>query len=38
MPAVSFLKPHDTKVILKPVTGAVVRGDSWYGNEGKKRP
>jgi phospholipase C len=28
------VKPHDTPVILNPVTGAVVSGDSWYGNKG----
>jgi phospholipase C len=28
--------PHLNKVILNPATGAVVSGDNWYGNEGKK--
>jgi phospholipase C len=32
------VKPHDTPVILNPNTGAVVSGDSWYGNQGKSSP
>jgi phospholipase C len=32
------VKPHDTPVILNPNTGAVVSGDSWYGNRGELRP
>jgi phospholipase C len=30
------VRPHDTPVILNPTTGAVVSGDNWPGNEGKK--
>ena len=29
------VRPHLTPVILNPTTGAVVSGDSWYGNQGK---
>jgi phospholipase C len=32
------VKPHDTPVILNPNTGAVVSGDSWYGNRGELKP
>jgi phospholipase C len=30
------VRPHFQPVILNPTTGAVVGGDSWYGNEGRK--
>jgi phospholipase C len=30
------VRPHLQPVILDPTTGAVVSGDNWYGNEGKK--
>jgi hypothetical protein len=30
------IRPHDTPVILNPTTGAVVSGDNWPGNKGKK--
>jgi phospholipase C len=29
------VKPHVEPVILNPTTGAVVSGDSWYGNKGE---
>jgi phospholipase C len=29
------VRPHFTPVILNPSTGAVVSGDSWYGNRGE---
>jgi phospholipase C len=29
--------PHFTPVILNPTTGAVVSGDSWWGNQGKTK-
>jgi phospholipase C len=32
------VRPHDTPVILNPNTGAVVSGDSWYGNKGELTP
>ena len=32
------IKPHDTPVILNPQNGAVVKGDSFYGNMGRKHP
>jgi phospholipase C len=32
------IRPHSTPLILNPATGAVVSGDSWYGNRGEKRP
>ncbi len=32
------IRPHFTPVILNPITGAVVSGDSWYGNRGELKP
>jgi phospholipase C len=32
------VRPHFTPVILNPTTGAVVSGDSWYGNKGELKP
>jgi phospholipase C len=32
------VRPHDTPVILNPTSGAVVSGDTWWGNEGKSAP
>jgi phospholipase C len=29
------VRPHYSPVILNPTTGAVVRGDNWYGNKGE---
>jgi phospholipase C len=31
------IKPHDAEVILSPQTGAVVKGDAFWGNDGLKR-
>jgi hypothetical protein len=31
------VRPHYTPVILNPTTGAVVSGDSWWGNRGKAK-
>jgi phospholipase C len=32
------VRPHFTPVILNPSTGAVLSGDSWYGNRGELKP
>jgi phospholipase C len=32
------VRPHLTPLILNPTTGAVVSGDSWYGNKGLLTP
>jgi len=32
------IRPHFAPVILDPSTGAVVSGDSWYGNRGHLKP
>jgi phospholipase C len=32
------VRPHDTPVILNPTTGAVMSGDSWWGNKGQSKP
>jgi phospholipase C len=32
------IRPHRTPLILDPTTGAVVSGDTWYGNRGELRP
>jgi phospholipase C len=32
------VRPHFTPVILDPNTGAVVSGDTWYGNKGELKP
>jgi len=32
------IKPHDKPVILNPQNGAVVKGDPFYGNMGRKHP
>ena len=31
------VQPHYTPVILNPATGAVVRGDNWFGNKGERK-
>jgi phospholipase C len=31
------VRPHDTPVILNAATGAVVSGDSWWGNKGEAK-